>query len=237
MSIADLKQITELFHGRVLTEPVSIQEKLFKAKAYVFDWDGVFNNGAKNENGSSPFSEVDSMGINMLRFNHYLRKHQNPVTAIITGEQNNTAYMFAKREHFHAVYYGIKNKKDALMHLCSAHNIEPHDVVYFFDDVLDLSIAEICGLRMMIGNSASPLLRQLAQERKLADYITAADANHNALREAMELLMGYSGRFDDAILQRVHYSDNYNEYINARNIPEPSFFTHIASKITEQTPQ
>jgi 3-deoxy-D-manno-octulosonate 8-phosphate phosphatase (KDO 8-P phosphatase) len=123
------------------------------------------------------------------------------------------------------------------MHLCSTHNIEPHDVAFFFDDVLDLSIEEICGLRIMVGNPASPLLQQLAQERKLADYITSADAGHNALREAVELLMGYSGRFDDTILQRVHYSDNYNEYINARNIPRPSFFTNIASKITEQAPQ
>ena len=111
MSLADLKHITALFNGRFLTEPVAIQEKLFQAKAFVFDWDGVFNNGAKNENGSSPFSEVDSMGINMLRFNHYLQRQQNPLAAIITGEKNQAANMFAKREHFHSVYYNIKTKR------------------------------------------------------------------------------------------------------------------------------
>lgn len=236
MSIADLEQVSQLFRGQLLTEPVVIQEKLSKTKAFVFDWDGVFNNGAKHENGSSPFSEIDSMGINMLRFNHYLRRHQNPVAAIITGEKNSAACLFARREHFHAVYYNTKHKKDALMHLCDTHNIAPHDVAFFFDDVLDLSIAEICGLRIMTGNPSSTMLQRFVKDNKLADYITAANGNNNAIREGTELLMGFSGRFDDTILQRMHYSPEYCEYLDARNVPVPSFFTSIDSIITEQTP-
>lgn len=237
MSIADLKQVQGLFNGRFLTEPVVIQEKLFRAKAFVFDWDGVFNNGAKDENGSSPFSEIDSMGINMLRFNHYLLRHLNPLTAIITGERNKAAYMFARREHFHAVYYNIKNKRDALDHLCATHHIEPHEVVYFFDDVLDLAVAEVAGLRIMIGNRSTVLLQRLAQEHKMVDYITAADAGNNAIREAVELLIGLTGKFEETILQRSHYSPLYARYIEARNAPDPLFYSSVNSTITEQIPQ
>jgi 3-deoxy-D-manno-octulosonate 8-phosphate phosphatase (KDO 8-P phosphatase) len=234
MSITDLNQIKGIFKGSFLAEPLALQEKLFKVKAYVFDWDGVFNNGAKNAGGSSPFNEVDSMGVSMLRINHYLRKNSNPVTAVITGALNTAAFTLAKREHFHGVYYSIKNKKDALMHLCNTHNIEPHEIACFFDDILDLSIAEICGLRIMVNRACNPLLLGLVHNNNLADYITAADGNNHALREAAELLIGLSGRYDDTIMQRVHYTDNYREYIKGRNTPVPVFYTLTDSEIAEQ---
>jgi len=237
MSITDLSQLQRVFAGDFLAEPMVLQEKLLKVKAYVFDWDGVFNNGTKDASGSSPFNEVDSMGVNMLRFNHYLRKGTNPVTAVITGEHNNAAFTLARREHFHCVYYGIRSKREALVHLCQAYSIEPHDVAYFFDDILDLSIAEICGLRMMVGRAGSPLLRALVHKNKLADYITAADGGNNALRESAELLIGLSGQYDDTILQRVHNSALYREYLQDRNIPMPSFYTSFDSIITEQPTQ
>jgi 3-deoxy-D-manno-octulosonate 8-phosphate phosphatase (KDO 8-P phosphatase) len=236
MNIIDFQQIKNLFQGNFLALPNTIQSKLFKAKAFVFDWDGVFNNGMKNENGSSPFSEVDSVGTNLLRFNQYLRNNHNPITAIITGERNNTAFSFAKREHFHSVYYSIKNKKEALLHLCDAHDLKEQEIVYFFDDVLDLSVAELCGLRIMVSRACNPLLLELVRKNKLADYLTVADGGNNALREASELLIGLSGRYHDTIMNRVNYSALYQEYLGIRDVPVPSFYTSVQAKITEQTP-
>lgn len=237
MSVADLDHLESLFSGNFTASPLVLQEKLLKTKAFVFDWDGVFNNGTKDASGSSPFNEVDSMGLNMLRFNHYLWKGKNPVTAIITGELNTAAFTFAGRERIHGVYYSIKNKREALTHLCDKHGIEPHEVAYFFDDVLDLSIAEACGLRIMIGRPGSPLLTALAQKNKLVDYITALGGGNNALREAAELLMGLSGRYDDTIMQRVHYTDNYHQYLTQRNAFHPAYYTLSYSEIIEQQPK
>ncbi len=236
MNTAELIHLKGIFSGVFLVEPITLQEKLLKAKAFVFDWDGVFNNGTKDASGSSPFNEVDSMGINMLRFNHYLWKGKSPVTAVITGELNTAAFTFARREYFHGVYYSIKNKKEALMHLCEMHGIEPHEVAYFFDDVLDLSVAEVCGLRIMIGRPGSPLFSALVQKNKLADYITANDGSRNALREAAELLIGLSNHYDDTIMQRVHYTEKYHQYITQRNSCEPSFYTSSYSEIIQQQP-
>lgn len=230
----DLNQIKDVFQGSFLTEPLSLQKKLFQVKAYVFDWDGVFNSGIKDAAGTSPFNEMDSAGINMLRFNHYLRENRNPVTAVITGEINTTTFSFAKREHFQGVYYNVKTKKDALMHLCRVHHIEPHDVAWFFDDIPDLAIAEVCGLRVMVNSACKPMLLGLVRKNKLADYITFADGNQSALREAAELLIGLSGRYDDTIMHRVRYSDNYREYMNTRNAFVPGFYTSIDSQIVEQ---
>lgn len=235
--MADLEHIKGFFSGTFLVPSFILQEKLFNAKAFVFDWDGVFNNSVKDDNGSSSYNEVDAMGTNMLRFNHFLRKGSVPHTAIISGEMNKAAFTFATREHFESVYYGIKNKKEALSHFCDSNNILPHEVAYFFDDVLDLAIAEDCGLRIMIRRAANPLLVNLVQKRKLADYVTAASGADNGVREAIELLMGFSDLYDDTIMQRVHNTEQYRHYLVLRNTPQPAFYTHIGSKIGSQSLQ
>ncbi len=233
----DFRQITDLFKGTFHASPVAIQEKLFKIKAYIFDWDGIFNNGMKDDKGSSPFSEVDAMGTNLLRFSHFLRKGANPSVAVVTGEKNNATFTFASREHFHAVYYSMKSKKESLQHLCAAHDIEAHEVAFFFDDVLDFSVAESCGLRIMINRACNPLLIDYAVRNNYVDYITAADGGNHGLREAAELLTGLSERYDDTITERMHFSEHYREYLDQRNIPTPSFYTMVNSEITERNPQ
>lgn len=233
----DAATIQGIFGGNFVTGAGVLAEKLKDINAYIFDWDGVFNIGAKGADGSSPFNEVDSMGINMLRYNHYIRTGRNPIAGIITGEKNPVAFTFARREHFHAVYYGIKNKIDALMHICAAHDIQPSEVAYFFDDITDLQIASLCGIRIMIGRKGTPMLHQLVQQRGMADYITLNDGGNNAIREATELLKALSGRYDETIMQRAEYTEHYRDYLNSRNIPSPAFYSFIDSKITEHTPK
>ena len=86
--------------GKFVTPINDIKNKLSQIKAYIFDWDGVFNNGEKSANGSSKFSEVDSMGTNLLRYSHFMKTKQLPLTAIISGEKNETAFYFCQRECF-----------------------------------------------------------------------------------------------------------------------------------------
>src|ERR1043165_362016 len=114
MIINLMKKTENLFKGKFLTDSKVFLQKLKKIKAFLYDWDGVFNNGHKTESGSSSFSEIDSMGTNLLRFSHFLKEDELPLTAIMTGEYNKATVAFSKREHFHALYTGIKNKKDAL---------------------------------------------------------------------------------------------------------------------------
>lgn len=226
-----IQEIAAQFTGRFITSPEAIADKLHHIKAVVFDWDGVFNGGWKNAQGESPFNEVDSMGTNLLRFNHHLRNKKQPISAVITGENNNAAIMFAKREHFHAVYCGIKYKAQALDHLNQAYGAMDGEVAFFFDDVLDFSVAERCGLRIMVNRSCNPLLIQYAIEEGFVDYLTAADGAHYALRESIELLSGLSGVYDDTIRERARFTPRYQEYINQRNQIEPQFFTVRDAKI------
>jgi len=229
-----LANIAAHFKGSFATEAGTIQQKLARIKAYVFDWDGVFNDGVKNESGSSPFNEVDSMGTNLLRFNHYLHTGELPVFVVISGEHNKAAQTLAKRECFHAVYSGIKNKTEAVEHLCAAYHVTSAEIAFMFDDVLDLSLAEKAGLRFQVGRQGNPLMNAYIEERRLADYVTANDGRNYAVREMAELVMGLRGKFNETLEHRIRFSQQYQAYITLRQQLQPLFYTSKDAKITEQ---
>jgi len=231
----DANWIKEHFKGSFISSVDTIQSKLKNIKAFVFDWDGVFNNGIKDNEGTSPFNEVDAMGTNMLRFNYYLQTGRNPIVAIISGEQNKAAKTLGKREHFHAVYSGIKFKVDALQHLSRIFGIKPEEIAFVFDDVLDLSVAKICGLRIMVGRQANPLLIDFAVQRNMVDYLTACSGHEHAVRETAELITGLSGHYNETLEHRMDFSNTYQRYLKDRNITETAFYTIIQSVITQQS--
>ena len=141
--------------GEFMIPPTMLKNKLRNIKALLFDWDGVFNGGEKGEIPSS-FSEVDSMGINMLRFGYYMLSGQIPYTAIVTGETNQTAFKWAKRERLDNVFFQVKHKVDLLSLLKNNQNIEPDQILFVFDDILDLSLAREVGARFLINRKANP---------------------------------------------------------------------------------
>ncbi len=206
-------------------EPEEMAAKAATIKAYIFDWDGVFNDGYKNDNGSSAYSETDSMGTNLLRFSHFLRTWQTPIFAIITGEKNNSAFALAKRESYQAVYFKIKHKADALRHLCKVHNIQPDEVAFVFDDVLDLSVAKIAGLRYMVPHAATKMLQEFAIRNGWVDYITFSEGHQFAVREASELLICLSDQYDTVIQNRLEFSEKYRSYLSRRNEIETAYYS------------
>jgi 3-deoxy-D-manno-octulosonate 8-phosphate phosphatase (KDO 8-P phosphatase) len=218
--------------GGIFVHPLQEMIEKFKGiKAFVFDWDGVFNNAQKNENKSSTFNEADSMGTNLIRYDYYFRAGRMPNTAIISGEKNEMAFHFSNREHFDESYFKVPNKIIALNHFCEKHQLQASEVCYFFDDVLDLSVAEKVGFRIMINRKANPLFRNYVIKNDLADYVTGHDSGNFAVREACELLMGITGNFDHIMQERTKFSANYQEYINLRQTLPTAFFTVMNAEI------
>ena len=223
------------FKGVFVTEPLQLLQRLRRIKAFVFDWDGVFNNGEKNESGSSPFNEVDSMGTNLLRFSQYLRTNEVPIVCVISGENNKAAAILAKRESFHAVYSGIKLKTEASEHICATYGIKSEEIAFVFDDVLDFSLAEKAGLRFMVSRTCNPLLTDYAVKNQLVDYLTATSGGNGALREVTELLMGMGGKYNEVIKHRMNFSEIYQQYLAERNKSTPLFYTSKDSQIIEHS--
>jgi 3-deoxy-D-manno-octulosonate 8-phosphate phosphatase (KDO 8-P phosphatase) len=211
--------------GKFCTPVKELKLKLSKTRAIIFDWDGVFNNGSKSDSSGSPFSEPDSMGVNLLRLSFWLAHRRMPPTAILSGEENKAGLYLAKREHFSSVYFKSTNKIKSLHHFMKEHGLAPEEIIFVFDDVLDLSLAEVCGVRIQVNRPASVLFNQWVALHHFADYVTASEGGNFAVREACELLMGLNGSFDTALRERMTFGSPYQQYLVDRQAVETRLFT------------
>lgn len=230
------REVQSIFEGmgaEFLVAPDELAKKFEKIKAFVFDWDGVFNDGVKQANGSSSFNEIDSMGVNLLRYTYYRKHKRLPFAGIISGEKNETAFFFAKRECFHGSYSKFKDKKIAVQHFCEAYGISPEEICFFFDDVLDLSVALNAGIRIFVSRKASLQFTHYVKQHRLADYITASESGNFAVREACEMLMTVTGMFEEVLASRVKYDDLYKEYIASRGQVATRFYTLSNDQVSQ----
>ena len=198
--------------GRFLTKPTALAGRLGAVRALLFDWDGVFTDGR----GGSGFAEADSMGVNLLRFGFWLRDGKLPPAAIVSGRENPAALEFGDREHLHAVYTGVGDKRTALGHFRDAYRLAPDQVAAVFDDVNDLAVARECGVRILVHRPGGPLFRRSVAAGKLCDYVTANPGSACAVREAAELMLGLMGMFEAVIDARVASNPSYREYFAQR---------------------
>jgi 3-deoxy-D-manno-octulosonate 8-phosphate phosphatase (KDO 8-P phosphatase) len=213
----DIEQQFENLGGTFLTPSKKISSALTTVKAFIFDWDGVFNDGRKTIVSDSSFSEIDSMGINLLRFDYWLRKNRFPLMFIITGMKNNTAAGFAQREHFDGIFHNSKNKKEALESICKKYNVSAKEIAFIFDDVLDLGLVASCGLSFCAGRRSNPLLMNYLIQNKLCNYISGFSGHDHAVREICEMLIGLSGDYNKAVELRMQFKGKYEEFFNQRN--------------------
>jgi len=205
-----------------LLSAAEIQQRLGSVRAFVFDWDGVFNDGRKGESAPSTFSEPDSMGTNMLRYAYWRARGGLPICAVISGAHNPTARTFATREHFDAVYCGYSDKGTAFDALCKQSSLSRAHIAYVFDDVNDLGPARGCALRFLVRRNASPLLREFTATHGLVDYVTAASAGQYPVREVSELLLGLLGGYPEAFDSRSRSDEEYQAYFAARQAVQTS---------------
>lgn len=207
--------------GRFLIDDEKFYDKASGIEAIVLDWDGVFNNGWKSNNDfQSGFSEVDSMGINLLRFAIWMKKKIIAPVAIITGQKNTSAKYFANRENYNYIFSGFKNKIEAYEIFLNKTYLSPLKVAFFFDDILDFAIAEHSNLKpaikIFISRPANPLLNEYAEKHQLYDYRTAFSCDSFAIREACELITSMIYDFEKLIELRINYYNGYSSFITNR---------------------
>jgi 3-deoxy-D-manno-octulosonate 8-phosphate phosphatase (KDO 8-P phosphatase) len=213
----DLESVFKSLGGTFITPSANLKSLLPGIRAFIFDWDGVFNNGFKTGESGSSFSEIDSMGINMLRFSFFLKDKNMPLLFILTGMNNQSALDFSKREHFDGIFMNLKNKKNALDQIFENFRIKSDESAFFFDDIIDIAVAKRCKLSFFIYNKSNPLLLDYIKANNIASYISGKSAEEHAVREICELLIGLNGNYDQIVEARSAFSGIYEEYLQTRN--------------------
>jgi 3-deoxy-D-manno-octulosonate 8-phosphate phosphatase (KDO 8-P phosphatase) len=130
-------------------------------------------------------------------------------------------------------FKAANNKLDALNFICDTEKITPAEVAYFFDDVLDLSIAELCGVRIMVNQKINPLFVDYCVKNKLVDYLTASQGGNFAVREATELLIELNGNYEKVLTDRKNSAKEYKAYLEKRRSIETQYYTFIDGKFDQ----
>jgi 3-deoxy-D-manno-octulosonate 8-phosphate phosphatase (KDO 8-P phosphatase) len=216
----EVQQRFEAIGGQFFVSADLLVSSLQNVSCFLFDWDGVFNDGMKSSGYGSPFGEADSMGINLLRLSHWLKFGVMPRTGIITGATNEAAQYFAQREGLEFCVRGFTDKGMAFRDLTAKMNINPSEVAFFFDDVLDLPIAQHSAIRFQVRRDNGPLFNQYLDDHGLRDYLTSAPGGQCAVRECCELIMGLCYDFGGAVNVRREYGEKYQQYLTLRKAVE-----------------
>jgi 3-deoxy-D-manno-octulosonate 8-phosphate phosphatase (KDO 8-P phosphatase) len=210
-------EIFEEKGAKFLVSHKEFKSRLNKIKFFIFDWDGVFNNGVKFGEQGSLFSDIDAMGINVLRFAYWLKNKDFPKTFILTGMFNNSAKKLALREHFNGIFINSKFKIDIVNKLCEEHGVTYENIAFLFDDILDLEVATKVGLALRVKRESSPMLDKFIIEKKIGHYLSANTGNNNAVREICELITGIWGNYNEVVEKRMAFKGDYEKYLLQRN--------------------
>ncbi len=219
----ELTQLEDSFvdiGGHFLTSAFDLREKMENMKAIVFVWDGVFNGGHKDITASSNYSVVDTTGVDLLRYGYFLANKSMLKVAVMSDTDNLLCLQLAKKEHYDNVYLNVANKEEAIRHFCNKHDINPDEVIFVYDDVADLKVAEHMGIRLAVGRLSSPLFVEYVERNHLADYISTCQGNEHAVRELMELLLALLDQHFNVIDHKNEHRQNHHDYLTRKAMIE-----------------
>jgi 3-deoxy-D-manno-octulosonate 8-phosphate phosphatase (KDO 8-P phosphatase) len=203
---------------RFATPPEELAARLDRVRGVVLDWDGVAGPGFKGPDAPSSFNEIDSMGLNLLRFTLWRRGGfgRIPWLSVVSGQRDSAAQALADRENLDGLYMGFLDKRLALEHLCETSGLAPSELLFIFDDVIDLGMAERCGARFLVARPAQPLVEAFSRRRGLCDYVVRAPGGTGAVREACEVALALLGADEEAFVARGWYDESYQRYLSER---------------------
>ncbi len=162
-------------------------------KYLVLDADGVLTDAqiSFTEDGREikAFNVRDGHGIKLLM-------RAGIGVAIITGRYSKALEHRAKDLDIEHLVQGAKDKKAALMDLAAGLGIEPREMAYMGDDVVDLPAMALCGLTFAPADAVDMV-------RERVDIVTSLPGGHGAVREAVEILLKRLGLFDSLMERYV----------------------------------
>lgn len=164
-----------------------ILDKAAQIKLVIFDVDGVLTNGSLfyGDDGQEykAFHSRDGHGMKMLQ-------KSGVEIGIITGRTSKVVEHRMKNLGIQHVYQGKLEKLPAFEELISKLGINPDEVAYVGDDVVDLPILTRVGLAIAVAD-AHNLVKQHAH------WQTPSGGGQGAARDVCELIMEARGTLDE----------------------------------------
>jgi len=166
-----------------------VLEKAKNIKLVIFDVDGVLTDGSLfyGDDGQEykAFNSQDGHGMKMLQ-------ESGVLVGIITGRTSDVVKHRMKNLNITHIYQGKLEKLPAYEELINHLSLQPEQVAYVGDDVVDLPIMIRVGLAITV-----PGAHELAKQH--AHWVTTRKAGAGAAREICELIMKAQGTYEPAM--------------------------------------
>jgi 3-deoxy-D-manno-octulosonate 8-phosphate phosphatase (KDO 8-P phosphatase) len=167
----------------------------------IFDVDGVLTNGditiIPKLDGSGAevkgFHAHDGLGISLARL-------AGIKTGIITKRQSQTVAIRARDLKYEFVFQGQAHKLAAFHKILEAARIEPFQLAYVGDDIVDLPVMRACGLAIATANGRP-------QVKAEAHWITPLPGGQGAGRDAIDFILTAQGKLTHVIEQYLDASN------------------------------
>lgn len=104
--------------------------------------------------------------------------------AFITGRVSQAVVTRAGELGIQDLFQGNFDKIEAYESLLKKHQLSDEQVAFVGDDLVDLPVLQRVGLKIAVANASGEL-------KVLADYVTLAGGGRGAVREVVDLLLGW----------------------------------------------
>lgn len=171
------------------TLDAAIAAKAGKIKLLLLDVDGVLTDGRivyDSKGRDSKFFDVhDGMGV-------YLLRRAGIPTVLVTAKSSKAILPRARDMRIAKVYAELPSKSKVLEKIKKKYNVNPEEICFVGDDLVDLCLMNKVGLAIAVFN-ACPEIKQAAS------YITIRHGGRGAVREVSELILKSKGRWKEMI--------------------------------------
>ncbi|MCB0350327.1 MAG: HAD hydrolase family protein [Bdellovibrionales bacterium] len=154
-------------------------EKWKKIKCLALDVDGVLTDGhifqGLNGQWCRNFYIRDGMGLVLLKERGYK-------LALITSSLSDDIRDRAKKLKIDHVFDNVSNKAEAFKKLLQDSGLQPDEIAYMGDDIIDLPVLE------QVGISLAPADAHI-KVKNAVEIVTAASGGRGAVREVCDTLL------------------------------------------------
>ncbi|MGA2915039.1 MAG: HAD hydrolase family protein [Sedimentisphaerales bacterium] len=160
---------------------------LQQIKLLAMDVDGVLTDGncliGPDGMELKSFSLLDGHGIKMWH-------RAGLKTAIISGRESAATTQRAEEMEINFVYQPFPQKLNCFDRLLADSGLEPKNIAYIGDDVLDIPLIRRAGFAIAVANAVDEV-------KHYAHYITSRPGGSGAVREVIEYILKNTGKWTD----------------------------------------
>lgn len=175
----------------------ALQDKARAIELAVFDVDGVLTDGRLilGDDGTEhkSFHVRDGLGLVMLR-------EAGIQVAIISARESKVTAERMRALGIEYVFQGTQDKSKTFAELLERLQLEPRQVAYTGDDVIDLPVLLQAGLAAAVADAHHEV-------RERVDFVSRSDGGRGGVREVCELILEARGKLAP-LLQRYLQAPN-----------------------------